>query len=133
LEYLSFGESRAIFPGFNLTLVFNTGISFGIGQNLNSAFKVIASVLVCVLIFMWVRWPLKERVARFSFALICAGALGNLIDRFRYGAVVDFLDFYINVYHWPAFNIADSAICIGVTLLFIQQWTGTTLWRDEKK
>jgi signal peptidase II len=56
---------------------------------------------------------------RVSFALIAAGALGNLIDRLRYGAVIDFLDFYLGSYHWPAFNVADSAICVGVTILFL--------------
>ena len=54
-----------------------------------------------------------------SFALIAAGALGNVIDRIRYGAVIDFLDFYFGGYHWPAFNVADSSICVGVVILFI--------------
>jgi signal peptidase II len=56
---------------------------------------------------------------RVSFAFIAAGALGNLIDRLRFGAVIDFLDFYLGRYHWPAFNVADSAICVGVTILFL--------------
>jgi signal peptidase II len=56
---------------------------------------------------------------RVSFAMIAAGAVGNLIDRLRFGAVIDFLDFYVGSFHWPAFNVADSAICVGVALLFV--------------
>ena len=56
---------------------------------------------------------------RVSFALISAGAVGNLIDRLRFGAVIDFLDFYVGDYHWPAFNVADSSICVGVAVLFV--------------
>ena len=64
---------------------------------------------------------------RVGLALILGGAIGNIIDRMRLRAVVDFLDFYIGEYHWPAFNIADSAICIGVVLILI-----LTLWGNKK-
>jgi signal peptidase II len=69
-----------------------------------------------------------EKALAFSFTLILSGALGNLIDRVRYGEVIDFLDFHLSTYHWPAFNVADSAICIGIGLLALE-----LLVRDKKR
>ena len=62
----------------------------------------------------------KQAFAKFALALILGGAVGNIIDRIRFGAVIDFLDFHAFGYHWPAFNVADSAICLGVMLLLYQ-------------
>ena len=67
---------------------------------------------------------------KISFALIAAGALGNVVDRIREGAVIDFLDFYFGSYHWPAFNVADSAICVGVAILFVCNFRDA---RNDKK
>ena len=72
----------------------------------------------------------KDGFSRCCLALMLGGALGNIIDRLRFGAVVDFLDFHAFGYHWPAFNIADSAICIGVILLIYQM---TFVKKEEKK
>ena len=79
------------------------------------------------LLIYWIQKE-KNRGARLGLALILGGAIGNVIDRIRFGAVVDFLDFYVGEYHWPAFNIADSAICIGVAILLIASFK-----KGEKK
>jgi len=76
------------------------------------------------------RYLRENRLASVSLALILGGAIGNLIDRLRYGVVVDFLDAHIYEYHWPIFNMADSAISVGVTLLFIEMLLE---WRRERK
>jgi signal peptidase II len=66
------------------------------------------------------RTPKKDRWTRLGLSLIIGGAIGNLIDRLQYGYVIDFLDLYVGTHHWPAFNVADSAICIGTGLLLIE-------------
>jgi signal peptidase II len=125
LRFFPQNESVEVIPGFfSLTHVRNTGGAFGLfaGEATwirTAAFLVVSCVAVGIL------WHLYRTVARDSkwigagFALILAGAIGNLIDRFRFGEVVDFLDFYFGTYHWPAFNVADSAICGGVGILLI--------------
>ena len=65
------------------------------------------------------RTAVTDRMLQVGLHLILGGAIGNLVDRFRFGYVVDFLDFYVRDHHWPAFNVADSAICIGIALLFL--------------
>lgn len=106
---------------FNLVLVCNEGVAFsmfvGAPPWLFTAFSLIATVVCAVLI---VRHP-GNRVFCAGLALIIGGALGNAIDRVRLGCVLDFLDFYLveSWRHWPAFNVADSAICIGAGLLLI--------------
>jgi signal peptidase II len=82
-----------------------------------SAFTAFAAVVV---ITYSVRSPVHNRLLQFALALILGGALGNLYDRLSYGYVVDFLEFYLGTYHWPAFNIADSAITVGVVLLALE-------------
>ena len=77
------------------------------------------ALFICTCLVIWMRHE-KDKWSRIGFALILGGAIGNVIDRLRFGGVVDFLDFYIGDYHWPAFNIADSAICIGVFLILIR-------------
>lgn len=112
-----------VFPHFNLTLAYNKGAAFSF---LNSAsgwqgwlFGAIA-FFVCVGIFIWLlRVPSKKRWLCIALALIMGGALGNLSDRLLYGHVIDFLDFYAFNWHWPSFNAADSAICIGAFMLFL--------------
>ncbi|MFZ6044001.1 signal peptidase II, partial [Vibrio natriegens] len=76
---------------------------------------------VCALLVFWMRRsPASNKLANSSYAMIIGGALGNLFDRMYHGFVVDFLDFYVGNYHWPAFNIADTAICIGAGLIIIE-------------
>jgi len=122
LQKLPLHDSVEVIPGFfNLTHVRNTGGAFGIfgGRGgIGSAFFVVVSlVAVGAIIFFFIKLKEDERILILSFSLVLSGALGNLIDRFRHGEVVDFLEFYISSFHWPAFNIADSAICIGIGLM----------------
>ena len=120
IKHFEYGESLAVVNVFNLVLVHNAGAAFsflsdagGMQRWLFSAIAVIASV--------WIVWLLRrhaqQRLFCFALAMILGGALGNLIDRIAYGYVVDFLDFYWDTYHFPAFNLADSAITCGAVLL----------------
>ncbi len=91
-------------------------------------FVVVSLVAIGAIIFLFLRVKENEKTLGLSFSLILSGAAGNLIDRLRYGEVVDFLDFHLSTYHWPAFNVADSAICIGIGLMALELLKG-----DRKK
>lgn len=106
----------------------NTGAAFGIGANADSALvPIILNVGAIGVFFVVVAYSLRaaltDRLLQVALHLILGGAIGNLIDRFRLGYVVDFLDVFVTfgnrTHHWPAFNIADSAICAGILLLFL--------------
>lgn len=118
-------EAQRIIPGFfNLVYVTNKGAAFSMLASVESPLRHYFFVAVNSAAFLGLTvaaWKMnaQHRLYRVSFALIGAGAVGNLIDRLRFGAVIDFLDFYVGAYHWPAFNIADSSICIGVAILFV--------------
>lgn len=117
---------------FNLVHIHNRGAAFGLLSTWSASFASIFFILttlvvLAVLSYMFWRLPNTDRLAATGYSLIMAGALGNLIDRLRLGEVVDFLDFYLGRHHWPAFNIADSLICIGVGLLFL------AIWQTEKQ
>jgi len=119
------GESRALAPFFNLVLVFNKGAAFsflagaqGWQTLLFASIAVVASVVVSVLIF---RNPGKNLLCG-GLALVLGGALGNLYDRLAYGHVVDFLDVHAAGWHWPAFNVADSAITVGAGILILESF-----------
>ena len=107
-------------PFFNLVMVWNRGVSFGLfnspdtGQWLMGG---LALVLVAILL-VWL-WRAEKRPVVVALGLIIGGAIGNVIDRVRYGAVADFLDFYWGSWHWPAFNVADSAIVVGAAILIL--------------
>ena len=119
-------ESASVIDGFfNITYVQNTGVAFGIFASITSPVKsvllsVFTAVAAIVVIAYSVRSPVRNRLLQTALALILGGALGNLYDRLAYGYVVDFLEFYVGPYHWPAFNIADSAITTGVLLLALE-------------
>jgi signal peptidase II len=119
------GELRQVLAGlFNLTLSFNRGAAFGLWSGLQSGWREVVlggTILLAlgVVGFLLTRPYYRSYAAQIALAAILGGAIGNVIDRFLYGAVIDFLDFYIGSYHWPAFNIADSAICVGVGLLLL--------------
>ena len=109
---------------FSLTLVMNSGVAFGVFSGIESSLKAyfllgLSGITVALVIFYYLFEKNMQLLTRFGLALVVGGALGNMIDRWRYEKVVDFLDFYWKNYHWPAFNIADCAISIGVTLLLI--------------
>ena len=125
-KHFDLNESISVIDGFfNITYVRNTGVAFGIFDPLSlpaksvllSVFTAFAAVVV---ITYSVRSSLRNRLLQFALALVLGGALGNLYDRLAYGYVVDFLEFYVRTYHWPSFNIADSAISIGVILLALE-------------
>jgi len=118
-------QAHQIIPGFfNLVYVTNKGAAFSMLASVESPLRHYFFVTVNSAAFLGLSiaaWKMKSQhvLYRVSFALIAAGAVGNLIDRFRFGAVVDFLDFHVGDYHWPAFNVADSSICVGVAVLFV--------------
>lgn len=108
-----------ITPFFNLVMVWNYGVSFGMLASHNQPMFLSAlSLAVCAFLFLWLKKSEKIWVSA-AIGLVIGGALGNVCDRLRFGAVADFFDFYIKTYHWPAFNFADSFIFIGVVLLCI--------------
>ena len=126
-------QSRTLIADFfDLTYVRNTGAAFGLFASVDSSIKALLLNSIAVIVFLVVsgyalRSSHKSVRLQVGLALILGGAVGNLLDRVRFGYVVDFLDFAISGHHWPAFNIADSAICIGVGLLFLDM-----LRRDEQ-
>lgn len=108
-----------ILPFFNLVMVWNQGVSFGMFSNNSEIGPWLLSGLSLVIASGFFIWLLRKPSAwqALAICLVIAGAIGNVFDRVRFGAVIDFLDFHVMGYHWPAFNIADSAIVIGVFIL----------------
>ncbi len=124
-EALELYEIVPVIDGvFNLTLNYNKGAAFGIFADLPDSFRhivlwgVSGIAFIAILYFLFVEYA-TNMGAQLSLALILGGAIGNGIDRASRGEVVDFLDFYYGTYHWPAFNVADSAISVGAVLLVI--------------
>jgi len=121
-------ESRPVVEGFfNLTYVRNSGAAFGIlsrrdPEFLRLFFLSVTGLALLIVTFYYSRIPWSQRLILCGLGLIMGGALGNGIDRYTMGQVIDFLDVYVGNYHWPAFNVADSAICIGVGLLLIDSF-----------
>ncbi len=110
-------------PFFNLVMVWNRGISFGMFQNGEHSpliFSIIA-ILVSIGFAWWLRYT-DRLLPALAIGAIIGGALGNTIDRLRFGAVADFFDVHVAGYHWPAFNIADSAVVIGAIMLIIDSF-----------
>ncbi|MGQ0654734.1 MAG: signal peptidase II [Betaproteobacteria bacterium] len=125
------GEVRSLTPFFNMVLVFNKGAAFsllagagGWQTPLLVAFALVAAAVVGVLIWR----NSGQRLFCAGLALILGGAIGNVIDRLRFGQVVDFLDLHAFGWHWPAFNVADSGITVGALLLILESFLG-----DEKR
>lgn len=109
-------------PFFNLVMVWNRGVSFGLLSGANARwFLIVVSLVIVVLLLRWDR-ERPSQLHHLGTGLICGGAIGNVIDRLRFGAVADFFDVHLAGFHWPAFNIADSAIVVGVALLLIREW-----------
>ncbi|KPJ68112.1 MAG: hypothetical protein AMJ43_01525 [Coxiella sp. DG_40] len=132
LHYLTFDQPVSIIPFLNLTLERNPGAAFGLLSQAEGwqiwMFGSIA-VLVCTAITYWLhKLPRSKIWLPIALALILGGALGNLCDRIIHGYVIDFLDFYIGNWHWPAFNLADSAISIGAVMLIID-----IVWQRQSK
>lgn len=98
---------------FHITYVQNTGAAFSILKGKTFLFTAVSSVIILTIIYILIKYPIKRKIFGIVMAMILGGAFGNLIDRLRYGYVVDFLDFRV----WPVFNIADCAIVLGVVVL----------------
>ena len=129
LQALVPGRPAPVIDGFfSLTLVMNPGLAFGMLSTTPAGWRWVVALLsigaLTVLAVVGLRMlPRGGRLTPLALGLIFGGAVGNLIDRGRFGAVVDFLDFYWRGYHWPAFNAADSAITVGVALLALRLLT----------
>ncbi|TWB35867.1 signal peptidase II [Nitrospirillum pindoramense] len=115
------GDGITLLPFFNLVLVWNHGVSFGLfnqGGATGTVMLIVLALVITAAMAVWMR-----RAARLVEAvcagMVIGGALGNVIDRLRLGAVVDFLDFHIAAWHWPAFNVADSGIVVGMLVLVV--------------
>lgn len=122
-KHLRLYEVMPVIPGFfNLTHVRNKGAAFGILSGLPGVWRILFFVsftLIAVAVIAALIRKTEERLLVIAFALIMSGAIGNVIDRIRYGEVVDFIQWYVKSWYWPSFNVADSAISIGVVLLAI--------------
>lgn len=124
-SHFVYGESLSLIPYFNFVLAHNTGAAFSFLSDAGGwqrwFFSIIALV-ASVWIVRMLRQHAPETLFCLSLALVLGGALGNLIDRVAYGYVVDFIDFYIESWHFPAFNVADSAISVGAVLLILDSF-----------
>jgi signal peptidase II len=120
------GESVAVIPSFfNITFVRNSGAAFGILSDLNNPlrepfFLIVPGLTLAAILYIFTKMHDRQMFSIYGLSLIIGGALGNIVDRVRIGTVIDFLDFHWqNKYHFPAFNVADSAITVGAVLLII--------------
>jgi signal peptidase II len=133
---LQLGQGLPIVPGFfDLVFVLNPGAAFSflatLPDSVRNPFFITISVTAVILILVYrTRHLQQHELASLSLALVLGGAIGNLIDRLRYGMVVDFLLVHVYEYHWPAFNVADSAISLGVTLMVLDMLLE---WRRERR
>ncbi len=115
-----------VFTGLNMTLVYNKGAAFSFLSNAGGWqrwFFMVLSLGISIALIIWLRKLKQEQVILTTgLALILGGAIGNLIDRALFGYVIDFIDVYYSTYHWPAFNVADSAITLGAGLLIFDMF-----------
>ncbi|MDR1696901.1 MAG: signal peptidase II [Rickettsiales bacterium] len=105
-----------VFDFFNIVFTWNPGTAFSLFRALGESAPMILTVITAAIIVLLIWMAKKNPSDRLPLALIIGGAIGNLIDRIRFGAVIDFLDLHIGAWHWPAFNFADICICFGVAL-----------------
>jgi len=123
LKYLLGKAAVVVAPFLNFVLVFNRGAAFGFlndaGDWQNLFFAVVAFIACAIIIYMLTRLESRNTKVGIGLALILGGAIGNVIDRVVHGYVIDFIDVFYGSWHWPAFNIADSAISIGAVLLIL--------------
>ncbi|MFQ5801990.1 MAG: signal peptidase II [Candidatus Methylomirabilales bacterium] len=128
-QMVRLGEIVSVIPSFfNLTYVLNPGAAFGFLARAPAAirspfFTAISILAALFIIYYRFRHPRMGLLPSLGLSFILGGAVGNLLDRLRLGMVVDFLDFYYGAYHWPAFNVADSAITVGVALMIVEIFT----------
>ncbi|CAQ82648.1 MULTISPECIES: signal peptidase II [Photorhabdus] len=132
LKHFHLYESVPLIPYFNLAYAQNLGAAFSFLADKDGwqrwFFALVAVGISIVLTVMMYRSSAKKKLSNIAYALIVGGALGNLFDRLVHGFVIDFIDFYVGDWHWPTFNIADMAICIGAALVIIESFFS----QDEK-
>ena len=116
------GGSITVLPFFNLVKVWNRGISFGMFNSLAHAQWLLSgmAIIITFILLRWL-WRTDDRLTAAALCLVIGGAVGNTIDRLRYGGVADYLDFHAFGYHWPAFNLTDCAIVGGVLVLLLRE------------
>ena len=130
LDRLALYQHIPVVPGFfSITHIQNPGGAFGFLAQQSPMvrafiFLLMSFLAVCLIFWFYRKTPSTHRFLSAGFALILGGAIGNLIDRLRFGSVVDFLDFYVGTWHWPAFNVADSAITTGIAIFLLHVVTG---------
>jgi len=126
VSWLALYETVAVMPYFNLTMAHNYGAAFSFlaqAGGWQRWFFIVLAVVISIVLIVWLaKLKPHAKLEAISLSLILGGAIGNVIDRIVYGYVVDFLDVYIGSSHWPAFNVADSAICIGAVLLILDSF-----------
>lgn len=117
LEYMSF----EILPFYNIVMVWNYGVSFGLFNNHSSENALLLSGVAVIIAFFLILWMLDTpyKYVGLALAMTVGGALGNVVDRMRFGAVIDFIDIHVAGYHWPAFNVADSCVVIGILFVIV--------------
>jgi len=123
MQHLELYRPRELFSWLNLTLAHNTGAAFSFlagGSGWQRWFLSGVAVVIVVVLLAWLwRLPHRARLLPSALSLVIGGAVGNLVDRIRFGYVIDFIDVHYADWHWPAFNLADSAIVVGVILLLV--------------
>jgi signal peptidase II len=130
------GQGIPVIPGFfDVVFVLNPGAAFGflatLSEEVRNPLFILVSVAAAILIVIYrVRYLRSHRLVSAALGLVLGGAVGNLIDRLTYGMVVDFLDVHVGRYHWPAFNVADSAISVGVGLMILDMLLD---WQRERR
>lgn len=117
ISYLKPFDAIEVFPFLHLVSVRNTGAAFGMFKGLSNTFFITISIFAIIFVIWFL---IRNMYSYFGLSLVLGGAAGNLIDRILYGQVVDFIDFSIGRFHWPAFNVADSSLTIGIIIIFLQ-------------
>ena len=130
INYINPYDSIKIFPFLHLVIVTNKGAAFGMFKNIGSGFFITASVIAIIFVIYLL---IRGKEDHLGLSLILGGAIGNLIDRILYGRVVDFIDLSIGKYHWPAFNIADSSLSVGVTIILLTHLLKTMKTKRSKR
>lgn len=124
-KFLLYGQSEPVTTYFNLVMVYNKGAAFSFLSD-QPGWQRYFFTVVSVIASIFILWMLKrhptQRLFCWSLSMILGGAIGNLIDRIAYGHVIDFLDFHVGGWHWPAFNVADSAITLGAILFVLDEF-----------
>jgi len=130
IAYINPYDSFKILPFLHLVLITNKGAAFGMFKSMGSSFFIAASAVAIIFV---IYLSIKGKENRLGLSLILGGTIGNLTDRLLYGRVVDFIDLSIGRYHWPAFNIADSALSVGVMIILLTHLLKTPKTRRPAK